>query len=101
MPADIIERSLSANGALFSPQRRIPGLLAGDKKGVGIEVDEYRGTLNVEVFYASCGVTVERLFEFENCGEGKCQHWTPPDPAQLERIRAEAKARHFAPDKTD
>jgi hypothetical protein len=68
---------------------------------VGIEVDEYHGTLNVEMFYASCGVTVERLFEFDGCGEGKCQHWIPPDPGELERIRAEAKARHLASEKTD
>ena len=63
---------------------------------IGIEVDEYRGTLNVEVFYASCEATVERLFEFDGCGEGKCQYWKPADAGQQERLREEAKARQEA-----
>jgi hypothetical protein len=63
---------------------------------IGVEVDEYRGTLDVEVFYASCEATVERITEFGNCAEGKCQYWIPVDPAQIERIRDEAKSRHEA-----
>lgn len=57
---------------------------------LGVEVDQYGGSHDVGVFYASCEVSVERLMDFERCGPGLCPHWEPLDPERVAEIRQQA-----------
>mgnify|MGYP001066701081 CR=1 FL=1 len=57
---------------------------------LGVEVDRYGGAHEVDVFYASCERLVERLLDFEGCGEGVCPHWEPVNADVIEAMKAEA-----------
>ena len=57
---------------------------------LGVEVDQYGGSLTVDIFYASCGKLVERVMDLTQCGEGKCPHWVPLNDERLAAQRAEA-----------
>jgi len=59
---------------------------------LGVEVDQYGGSQDVGVFYASCQRLMERLTDFGNCGEGKCPHWSVVEEERLEQMRQEALA---------
>jgi hypothetical protein len=47
----------------------------------------------MEMHYASCEVTVERLLELEGCAEGQCPYWEPYDEEAAQRVAEEARAR--------
>ena len=57
---------------------------------LGVEVDQYGGSLSVDIFYASCAKSVERMLDLSHCGEGKCPHWLPLNDERLATVRAEA-----------
>ncbi len=59
----------------------------------GVEVDEYGGRLTAETCHVACEAKVVRLFDFSNCGEGRCKLWEAWDAeAAIERAQ-EAAAR--------
>ena len=57
---------------------------------LGVEVDQYGGSLSVDIFYASCAKSVARMLDISHCGEGKCPHWVPLNDERLAALRAEA-----------
>ena len=57
---------------------------------LGVEVDQYGGSLSVDVFYASCAKTVERMLDLGHCGQAKCPYWVPLEEDRLASARAEA-----------
>ncbi len=59
---------------------------------LGVEVDIYGGSHDVNVFYASCEKLVERLSGFGKCSEENCPHWQPIDGEAIERQKADALA---------
>jgi hypothetical protein len=56
---------------------------------LGVEVDQYGGSLDVNIFYASCEKLVERLTDFRRCGPD-CPYWEPLDDDLVTQIRDEA-----------
>jgi hypothetical protein len=56
---------------------------------LGVEVDQYGGSLDVNIFYASCEKLVERLSDFRKCGPD-CPYWGPLDDERVTEIRQEA-----------
>lgn len=59
---------------------------------LGVEVDEYGGSHDINIFYVSCEKLVERITVFERCGEGRCPFWAPLDGDKIEGLREEALA---------
>ena len=59
---------------------------------LGVEVDQYGGSHTVNIFYASCERRMERITQFERCGEGRCALWEPLDDDAAEAVRREALA---------
>ena len=57
---------------------------------LGVEVDVYGGSHDVNIFYSSCEKLVERLTSYGRCGDGKCPHWQPIDTERVERDKAQA-----------
>jgi len=57
---------------------------------LGVEVDQYGGSHEVSIFYASCEKLVERITDFSNCGEGKCPYWEPLDQDRIETLKQDA-----------
>jgi hypothetical protein len=72
-------------------RRAVAGVACGHLE-LGVEVDQYGGTLSVDIFYASCAKLMERIMELGNCGEGKCEHWVPVSDERFATMRAEAVA---------
>lgn len=56
---------------------------------LGVEVDQYGGSLDVNIFYASCEKLVERLSDFRKCGPD-CPYWGPLDDERVTEIRQDA-----------
>lgn len=61
---------------------------------LGVEVDQYGGSLDVNIHYVSCEALVERLTDFTGCGEGRCPLWVPLDEDRFETMRQEALQAH-------
>jgi hypothetical protein len=57
---------------------------------LGIEVDQYGGSLDVNIHYASCEALVERLTDFSGCSQARCPLWAPLDEERFAAIRQEA-----------
>jgi hypothetical protein len=57
---------------------------------LGVEVDQYGGSLDVNIHYASCEALVERLTDFSGCREGRCPLWVPLDEDRFAARRQEA-----------
>ena len=76
----------------------LPGLIAEHPCGrmnLGVEIGVYGGRQNVEMHYASCEVTIERLLEVEECAEGQCPYWEPYDAEAAKRVAEEARERQM------
>lgn len=57
----------------------------------GVEIDEYGGRLTAETCHIACQAKVVRLFEFANCGEGRCKLWDAWDAEEaIEKAREAA-----------
>jgi len=56
---------------------------------LGGEVDQYGGSLDVNIFYASCEKLVERLSDFHRCGPD-CPYWEPLDEDRIAEMRQDA-----------
>ena len=73
----------------------IPGILAEHAcrhMSFGVEVDEYGGRLTAETYHIACQKLVVRLFDFQECGEGVCQHWEGWEEHEaVEQARAAAE----------
>ncbi|NSW55405.1 MAG: hypothetical protein HPY44_05290 [Armatimonadetes bacterium] len=59
---------------------------------MGVEVDQYGGAHDVNVYYASCEKLVERLSDFGQCGQDRCPHWEPMEMERVAALRQEALA---------
>lgn len=59
---------------------------------LGVEVDQYGGAQEVNVYYASCEKLVERLSDFGHCGKDKCPDWEPVEAERIAALRLEALA---------
>lgn len=59
---------------------------------LGVEVDQYGGSHAVNIFYVSCERLIERITQFDRCGEGRCELWEPFDEDAAEAARNEALA---------
>ncbi len=57
---------------------------------LGVEVDQYGGSLDVEIFYVSCRRLVERLLDFSQCNKERCSYWVPTDEERFAEVREEA-----------
>ncbi len=57
---------------------------------LGVEVDQYGGSHEVNIFYASCEKLVERIASPEHCGEDRCPHWEPVSENEIEKLREKA-----------
>ena len=80
----------------------VPGACAGCKArtileevrcahlNVGVEVDQYGGAHEVNVYYMSCEKYIERLSDTGRCGEGRCPYWEPLDADHVAQLRQEA-----------
>ncbi len=60
---------------------------------LGVEIDQYGGSYDVNIFYASCEQHVERLTDLDRCGEQKCPLWAPVDADRVAGIREAALMR--------
>ena len=63
------------------------------RMALGVEIGVYGGRQTVEMYYASCELTVERLLDMTGCTEKSCSYWEPLDPARAAEIVAEARRR--------
>jgi hypothetical protein len=63
-----------------------------DNLELGVEVDQYGGSLSVDIFYASCSKSVERLTDTSQCGETKCSLWVPCNEERSKALKDEALA---------
>ena len=74
---------------------RVPGILAQHAcrhMSFGIEVDEYGGRLTAETCHIACEALVVRLFDFQSCGQGLCEHWETWEAEEaVERARQAAE----------
>ncbi len=76
----------------------IPGLIREHPCGrmdLGVEISVFGGRQHVEMHYASCEVSMERLLEMDDCGEGRCPQWEPYDEEAARKIAAAARERHL------
>ena len=76
----------------------IPSLIAAHpcaRMDLGVEISVFGGRQNVEMHYASCEVTIERLLELDDCAEGLCPYWEPYDEEAARRIAEEARERQL------
>jgi hypothetical protein len=60
---------------------------------LGVEIGVYGGRQTVEMYFASCELTVERLLDVSDCTEQRCPYWEAPDPARATETIEEAKLR--------
>ncbi|NLO74682.1 MAG: hypothetical protein GX100_11330 [candidate division WS1 bacterium] len=63
------------------------------RMALGVEIGVYGGRQTVEMYYASCELTVERILDISDCTEASCPFWVPPDPERAAAIIEEAKQR--------
>ncbi len=74
----------------------IPAIIAEHacaRMNLGVEISVFGGRQNVEMHYASCEVTVERLVELEECAEGRCPFWEAYDEEAARQVADEARKR--------
>jgi hypothetical protein len=79
----------------------VPRILAETPCGrmdLGVEIAVHAGRQNVEMHYASCQVTVERLFDLSGCTREACPYWEPWNEEEAARVRERALAARAAAD---
>ena len=63
------------------------------RMALGLEIGVFGGRQMVEMYYAACELTVERLLDMEGCSAAACPYWEPLDAEKTGELVAEAKRR--------